>query len=120
MRPPTTRCRRRDPDCRVVGKKARRKGRTRRNDPCPCGSARKLKHCHGAWPPPRYHRTEPTIHEPTDPMTFDERAQELTRAPVHPLSFATTVVRRFRKTVPFMGWRTDDGFDALKAGAIVL
>ncbi|RMF67449.1 MAG: hypothetical protein D6740_11895, partial [Alphaproteobacteria bacterium] len=23
-------------------------GRVRRNEPCPCGSGRKYKHCHGA------------------------------------------------------------------------
>ncbi|WP_421952362.1 SEC-C metal-binding domain-containing protein [Pelagibacterium sp.] len=23
--------------------------RTRRNDPCPCGSGKKFKHCHGAF-----------------------------------------------------------------------
>jgi uncharacterized protein YecA (UPF0149 family) len=29
---------------------ARQDARRGRNDPCPCGSARKWKHCHGARP----------------------------------------------------------------------
>ncbi len=35
------------PKLRVVGGTGERKGHVGRNDPCPCGSGKKYKHCHG-------------------------------------------------------------------------
>jgi uncharacterized protein len=35
---------------------------TGRNAPCPCGSGRKLKHCHGAAPHPTTHTTTKGVH----------------------------------------------------------
>src|SRR5690349_18372989 len=96
----------------------RRANRVGRNDPCPCGSGRKFKRCH--LYAPGHQRSRAQVHEKLEPLSFVELARMMERAPVHPLSIATTVVNRFRETVKLMGWTTEDGFHARDAGAAVL